>query len=215
MRYAFERCSVDTSSREVTLDGAPMPMSPKAFELLRLLLEARPRVVPKAELMQALWPDTFVQEANVPMLIREARVAIGDADAARVIKTHHRVGYAFTAEVRETRSGGRRPPASGCTFVLALPDRRVVLSEGENTVGRHADCDVQVNDVSVSRMHAVVVVGDNCACVEDRQSKNGTRVGGVTVSGRTTLAPGDIVTFGTVETRLLIEHSAETATRTT
>lgn len=215
MRYAFERCSVDTSSREVTLDGAPMPMSPKAFELLRLLLEARPRVVPKAELMQALWPDTFVQEANVPMLIREARVAIGDADAARVIKTHHRVGYAFTAEVRETRSVARRPPASGCTFVLALPDRRVVLSEGENTVGRHSDCDVQINDVSVSRMHARVVVEGGHAIVEDLQSKNGTRVRGVPVSEPTALASGDVATFGTVEARFLIEHSAETATRTT
>lgn len=110
MRYTFERCSVDILSRHIELEGVAMELSPKAFELLRLLIDARPRVVTKTEVMQALWPDTFVQEANVPVLIREVRVAIGDAEAARVVKTHHRVGYSFTAEVRESRSpAGRRP----------------------------------------------------------------------------------------------------------
>lgn len=54
-------------------------LSPKAFELLRLLVEDRPRVVPKAELMQRLWPDSFVEEANLPVLVAEARATIGDA----------------------------------------------------------------------------------------------------------------------------------------
>ena len=79
MRYAFGRCQLDTESRDVALDGASMHLSPKAFELLRLLIEGRPRVVPKAELMQRLWPDSFVEEANLPVLIAEVRAAIGDA----------------------------------------------------------------------------------------------------------------------------------------
>jgi DNA-binding winged helix-turn-helix (wHTH) protein len=54
MRYTFDHCCVDTSSREVNLDGTVMEISPKACELLRLLIDARPRVAPQAELMQAL-----------------------------------------------------------------------------------------------------------------------------------------------------------------
>jgi DNA-binding winged helix-turn-helix (wHTH) protein len=109
MRYDFERCHLDTVNREVTLDGVARHVSPKAFELLRLLLEDRPRVVPKAELMQRLWPDSFVVEANLPVLIAEARAAIGDAGVGHIIKTHHRVGYGFAAAVRETPSQHDRP----------------------------------------------------------------------------------------------------------
>ena len=214
MRYTFERCSVDTSSRDIVLDGAAMELSPKAFELLKLLIDARPRVVTKAEVMQALWPDTFVQEANVPVLIREVRVAIGDAEAARVIKTHHRVGYSFTAEMRESRSIASRRPLNGRTYVLALPVRRIVLGEGIHTVGRHTDCDVQINDASVSRLHARLVVDAGGARVEDLGSKNGTKVRGATVSEPASLASGDIVTFGVVEAEFLVESETASDTRT-
>lgn len=212
MRYEFGHCRIDTSSREVNLDGVAMELSPKAFELVRLLIDARPRVVTKTELMHALWPDTFVQEANLPVLIHEARVAIGDAEAAQVIKTHHRVGYAFTAEVRESHSPSGRPPASQGAFVLVLPDRRVVLAEGQYTVGRHADCDVHVNDGSVSRLHARVVIESGTARVEDLHSMNGTRVQGLPATEPTVLAVGDVVSFGAVDARFLAEEPSETAT---
>lgn len=77
--------------------------------LLRLLIEDRPRVVPKAELMQRMWPDSFVEEANLPVLIGEARAAIGDAGVGQIIRTHHRVGYGFAADVREVPSSHDRP----------------------------------------------------------------------------------------------------------
>jgi DNA-binding winged helix-turn-helix (wHTH) protein len=109
MRYDFGRCHLDTVNREVTLDGAARHLSPKAFALLRLLIEDRPRVVPKAELMRRVWPDSFVEEANLAVLISEVRAAIGDAGVGHIIKTHHRVGYGFAAEVREMPSHGDRP----------------------------------------------------------------------------------------------------------
>lgn len=215
MRYTFDRCSVDTSSRQVVLDGTAMELTPKAFELLRLLIQARPRVVTKAEVMQALWPDCFVQEANVPVLIHEARVAIGDAEAARVIKTHHRVGYAFTAEACETRSVGRRQPLGTHTYLLAFPDRRIELAEGVSTVGRQAGCDIQVNDASVSRLHARVIVSGTVAQVEDLHSKNGTRVRGQPVAAPMVVTAGDVVTFGVVDAEVLVEHPTESDTKTT
>ncbi len=213
MRYEFEQCLIDTAAREVILDGAGREVTPKAFDLLCLLLEARPRVVAKAELMQALWPDTFVQEANLPVLIRELRLAIGDVDASR-IKTHHRVGYAFTGDVREVRSAGGRRYAVPYTCFLALPDRQVELAEGANTVGRLSDCDVHVNDPSVSRRHARIVVGDGIARLEDLESKNGTKIAGKPVVGVTPLSAGDVVTFGVIDTRFLIKDHSQSATKT-
>jgi DNA-binding winged helix-turn-helix (wHTH) protein len=212
MRYAFGRCHLDTVNREVSLDGVSRHLSPKAFELLRLLVEDRPRVVPKAELMQRLWPDSFVEEANLPVLIAEARAAIGDAGLRHSIKTHHRVGYAFAADVRETRSNRDRPQ-TGRQMLLLLPDgRRIALCTGINVVGRDRDADVRIDDPSVSRRHARIVVDGDTAGVEDLESKNGTRVGGVAVSQHVRLATGDVVTFGGIETRFETQPFDDTAT---
>ena len=212
MRYDFGRCHLDTESREVSLDGAAMHLSPKAFELLRLLIEERPRVVTKAELMQRLWPDSFVEEANLPVLIAEVRAAVGDAGVGHIIRTHHRVGYGFAAEVRETRSSRARTQ-TGPQWVLVLPDgRRLALSTGSSIVGRDGEADVRINDPSVSRRHARIVVDGESASVEDLESKNGTRVKGVAVSQLVKLAKGDVVAFGGVETRLEVQPFDDTAT---
>ena len=214
MRYDFGRCHLNTTNREVTLDGAAMHLSPKAFELLRLLIEDRPRVIPKAELMQRLWPDSFVEEANLPVLIAEARAAIGDAGVGHIIKTHHRVGYGFAADVRETRSSRVRPQVASHMLVLVfLPeDRRIALATGVNIVGRDREADVRIDDPSVSRRHARIVVEGDTARVEDLESKNGTRVGGLLVSQPVRLAKGDVVTFGAIETRFETQPFDETAT---
>ena len=214
MRYDFGRCHLDTVNREVALDGNVGHLSPKAFELLRLLLEGRPRVIPKAELMQRLWPDSIVEEANLPVLIAEARAAIGDAGVGRIIKTHHRVGYGFAAEVRETRSNRDRPPTASQMLVLVLlgEGRRIALATGVNIVGRDREADVRIDDPSVSRRHARIVVEGDHAGVEDLESKNGTRVGGVPVSQPVRLAKGDVVAFGAIETRFETQPFDETAT---
>ena len=214
MRYDFGRCHLDTVNREVMLDGAAMHLSPKAFELLRLLIEDRPRVIPKAELMQRLWPDSFVEEANLPVLIAEARAAIGDAGVGHIIKTHHRVGYGFAADVRETRSSRVRPQVAShmLVLVLLLEDRRIALATGVNIVGRDREADVRIDDPSVSRRHARIVVEGDHADVDDLESKNGTRVGGVPVSQPVRLARGDVVAFGGIETRFETQPFDDTAT---
>ena len=214
MRYDFRRCHLDTVNREVTLEGVAVHLSPKAFELLRLLIEDRPRVIPKAELMHRLWPDSFVEEANLPVLVAEARAAIGDAGVGHVIKTHHRVGYGFAAEVRQTRSHRDRSLAASQRLVLVIlrEGRRVALSTGVNIVGRDSEADVRIADASVSRRHARIVVDGDHAGVEDLESKNGTRVGGVLVSQPVRLAKGDVVAFGAIETRFETQPFDDTAT---
>jgi DNA-binding winged helix-turn-helix (wHTH) protein len=212
MRYDFGRCHLDTVNREVTLDGTVGHLSPKAFELLRLLIEDRPRVISKAELMQRLWPDSFVEEANLPVLVAEARAAICDAGVGHIIKTHHRVGYGFAADVRESRSDRDRPQPGPQWFVFLPDGRRLALSTGSSVVGRDGEADVRINDPSVSRRHARIVVDGDSASVEDLKSKNGTRVKGVLVSQLVSLATGDVVAFGGVETRFEVQPFDDTAT---
>ena len=72
---------------------------PKAFALLAVLIERRPKAVSKQELHKLLWPDTFVSDANLPNLVAELREAFGDdAHEPRLIRTVQRFGYAFSAE---------------------------------------------------------------------------------------------------------------------
>lgn len=215
MRYAFGRCRLDTSSRDLARDGESVHLSPKAFELLRLLIDARPSVLTKAQLMARLWPDAFVVEANLPVLVGEVRSALGDpAAASSSIKTHHGVGYSFVSDVRETRSNGDLAPPDGPVAVLRLGSRNIVLGTGANSVGRDANCDVFINDASVSRAHARIIVEGAAARVEDLQSKNGTAVQGTRVLAPTPLADGDEVRFGSVTARFVIDRRDDPTTLT-
>ena len=189
----FGACAIDTSRREVRRDGAAVHLTPKAFDLLVLLIEAAPRVVPKAELHRGLWPGTFVSDATLAGLIKEIRRELRDRDAkSPIIRTAHRVGYAFCPHVD-------RPAATvGVCHWLVVGDRRVALREGENTIGRDANAQVWLDLASVSRVHASIVIREGGAWIEDRRSKNGTRVGDEAIAGARPLRDGDRLRFGTV-----------------
>lgn len=105
MRLLFGDCTFDADARTLQCRGEGVRISGKAFQLLELLLAARPNPIPKNDLFAKLWPDTFVSEANLAGLVKELRAAIGDdARAPRFIRTVHRFGYAFSGAVT-----GRRP----------------------------------------------------------------------------------------------------------
>ena len=96
----FDRFALDPDARQLTCDDAPVHLTPKAFNLLSLLIDEAPRVVPKAELHRHLWPDSFVSDATLLSLVKEVRRALGDTGEGALIRTAHRVGYAFAAPVR-------------------------------------------------------------------------------------------------------------------
>ena len=103
MRLLFGDCTFDSDSRTLLRNGETVRVTAKAFQLLELLLDARPKPVAKADLFAKLWPDTFVSETNLASLIKEIRTAIGDdARAPRYVRTVHRFGYAFNGTVTET-----------------------------------------------------------------------------------------------------------------
>src|SRR5262245_19992331 len=87
---------LDPDAREVRRGDDPVLLSPKAYQLLELLVVNRPKAFSKSALQDQLWPDTFVVEKNLVNLIAEIREALGD-DAAhpRFVRTIHRFGYAF------------------------------------------------------------------------------------------------------------------------
>jgi len=201
MRYTFGDCVLDTTSREFLRGGAQLHLSPKAYELLTLLIEQRPRVVDKAELMQALWPDTFVVEGNLPVIVAEVRSAIGPrVIAAAVIKTHHGIGYSFAVDAQASNARPR-PALGGAPALLQIGKQHFELGDGVNEVGRETTCEVFINDPSVSRGHARITLTGAVATIIDHGSKNGTVVNGTLIEGPVELRDGDELVFGRIEAR--------------
>jgi DNA-binding winged helix-turn-helix (wHTH) protein len=196
MRLTFGRCLFDSGAREVSRDGRPVAISPKAFQLLDFLICRRPNAVSKEQLHELLWPNAFVSDANLPNLVAELRAGLGDeARNPRVIRTVPRFGYAFCAEVAPVPGEPGRP----APFRLIWADRAIALREGENILGREPDAAVWIDVYSVSRRHARIVVSGDRATLEDLGSKNGTFLKGEAVTKPCLLSDGDRVRIGTVE----------------
>jgi DNA-binding winged helix-turn-helix (wHTH) protein len=206
-------CEIDCDRRRIVRDGAERPLPPKAFDLLVTLIEHRPKVVRKDALIEKIWTETFVSDANLAILIGDVRAALGDsARKPRLIKTHHRVGYSFIGEVTEVamRPSADHQPA----FILAAGKRRILLFEGRMTVGREGTSDIVFDHPSVSRDHAQLMVGIDTLTVEDAGSKNGTRVDGVKLTEPVVVRPGQRLAFGTIETIVLDPKSIAGSTLT-
>jgi DNA-binding winged helix-turn-helix (wHTH) protein len=76
--YRFGDFTVDVDQRVLLRAGKPVPLTPKVFDTLLILVENGGRIVRKEELMGRLWPDTFVEEANLSVNIQQLRRALGD-----------------------------------------------------------------------------------------------------------------------------------------
>jgi len=105
----------------LTRDGAPVRLSPKAFDTLRLLVEGHGHVVEKAALIAALWPDSIVEEANLSVQVAAVRKALRDAGGAdRYIETVPKRGYRFVAAVTTVDSPTPLIPSSPVAPVTPL-----------------------------------------------------------------------------------------------
>src|SRR5437868_9276664 len=111
--YEFGRFRLDPAERSLLNDGKPVSLTPKAFELLVVLLESSGQLLSKDELMKKLWPDSFVEEANLTVNISALRKALGDAhDGQHFIETVPKHGYRFTANVSEFQKEDQAPRKS-------------------------------------------------------------------------------------------------------
>ena len=204
MRLRFGDCVFDASTREVFRAEHAVAISPKAFSLLELLLDARPAAVSKADIHARLWPGIQVSDANLPNLVVELRAALGDdARQPQIIRTVSRFGYAFSAEARpERRRGDSDGGEAAFAYRLIWGRREIDLESGENLIGRERDAVVWIDDQSVSRRHARIVVEAEGVTIEDLGSKNGTSVGGHMIEKATPLTEKDVVKIGPATLRL-------------
>src|SRR5215472_17036331 len=125
--YEFGPFRVDPDKQMLFRDGAPVPVTPKTFETLLILVRHRREVVSKDDLMKELWPDSFVEEANLSQNIFMLRKALGDSpEERRYIVTLPGKGYRFAAEVRTITQEGEDVVIASRSreeMVLEYPDR--------------------------------------------------------------------------------------------
>ena len=212
MRTQFEPFTLDTGTRELLKEGQPVHLSPKAFDVLALLVERRPNVVSKKDFDVRIWPGVFVTDANLSVIVSEIRRALGDTPRDQLfIRTIDRVGYAFSGAAPRRRPSHRRAaPTRQCR--LSWPGGHAVLSVGDHVIGRNPACSVWLDFDGVSRKHARVQIdAEHRAQVEDLGSTNGTFVRGVAIEGPTALRDGDVIQVG--ETELTFRAWIESADR--
>ena len=113
--YAFGEFCLDPSERLLFRSGVPLPLTPKVFDALVLLVENAGHLVEKDEFMKRLWPDTFVGDDTLASNISLLRKALGgQANAQDYIVTVPKRGYRFVAAISEA-------PQNGGFAVLSVP----------------------------------------------------------------------------------------------
>lgn len=100
--YDFDRFRIDATERLLLADGEIVTLTQKAFDVLMVLVERQGQIVSKDELMELVWPDTFVEEGNLAQNIYTLRKVLGQTnDGQDFIKTIPKRGYRFVSETRE------------------------------------------------------------------------------------------------------------------
>src|SRR5580704_2063181 len=113
--YEFGPFRLDLKQRLLLRDDKPIPLQPKAFETLLVLVRNSEKVVLKDELLNAVWTDTFVEESNLTQNIFVLRKALGEEDGRRYIVTVPGRGYRFAEKVLTIPE--QEKPAPGSTLI--------------------------------------------------------------------------------------------------
>lgn len=117
----FDQFRADLANRLLTRGGATVPLTPKAFDTLAELLAEPGQVIPKGELLERVWPDTFVEEATLTQNIYTLRKALAQAGGEReYIATVARRGYRFLGPVAE-EEGPAPDPGAAVSSLAILP----------------------------------------------------------------------------------------------
>ena len=123
--YCFGPYLLDPQKRTLYRDKSPVPLTPKAFDVLLFLAQNPNRLITKDELLKAVWGDTFVEESNLTQYISHLRKALGgNSEDSRLIVTISRKGYQFAADVVLSDAAD-----------IPKPDEAQVLTSGVPTPG--------------------------------------------------------------------------------
>lgn len=140
----FSDFRLDAAKRLLFKAGQPVPLVPKAFDTLLYLAQHRDRVVTKAELLKAIWPDTFVEEANLTQNISVIRKALGEQPRENTfIITIPGRGYRFAADLREPL---HTPNENSQAYQLYLKGRHFLNRRLTETLGQAITLFLQSTD---------------------------------------------------------------------
>ena len=146
MIFAFADLELDEGLYQLRKQGKVVKLTPKAFDLLLYLIRHRDRVVPKAELLDELWPGEHVTESVLPSNVAAVRKALqGRRSRAKLIETVHGRGYRFVAAVEEREEAGGVPRERG-------------LFVGRDDVMR--ELRVDLDEIFSGRGRVVMLVGE-------------------------------------------------------
>jgi eukaryotic-like serine/threonine-protein kinase len=107
--YEFDSFLIDVENQQLLRQGEPVPMAAKTFEILLVLVENNGRILEKSELLNRIWPETFVEEINLNVHISNLRKALGESAANhQYIKTIPKRGYRFLAQLEELKGDDER-----------------------------------------------------------------------------------------------------------
>src|SRR5262245_52248128 len=123
--YEFGAFCLDAVEHLLLRNGESVPLTPKAFDLLLTLVEHHGHLLEKDELLKKVWPDTFVEEANLASNISQLRKALGDGEnGQRFIETMPKRGYRFVAGVKEVAVERAEPIIQGLPELLNIAEAK-------------------------------------------------------------------------------------------
>ena len=170
--YEFGPFRLDPAERRLSREGVTVPLRPKVFDTLLLLVENSGHLIEKDELMRQLWPDRFVEENSLNKIISMLRHSLGESGGVdNYIETVPKCGYRFIANVRELRRGG------GSNVVLEEHASLRVITEEEETIN-------QATTVIASDQ---VISGNRKAFVQTEQSEGSAPLWNLIASKRQSL----------------------------
>jgi DNA-binding winged helix-turn-helix (wHTH) protein len=205
LRLSFGDCVLDLSARRLERGNEAVPLEPKMYELLEVLIRRRPAVVTNNELDELLWPKVYVARTSLTRLVSELRAVLGDTPRdSRIIRTVYKVGYAFCADVTSLPSAH----SSSATIEVLWMKQSFPLTDGEHIAGRDAECSLVIDGTTVSRRHARITVARGAAKIEDLGSTNGTHVNGARITGPTRLTPADKFALGSEVLQVRLRSSS-------
>src|SRR5690242_813297 len=106
--FEFADFILDVAERRLSKGGVPVPLEPKAHEVLVALVRNAGRLMPKRQLLDLVWPQSFVEEGILAVHVSVLRKALG-GDGRRYIETVSGVGYRFSAATRQRDANAGRP----------------------------------------------------------------------------------------------------------
>ena len=201
MRLSFGDCTLDLSERRLWRGGAVVPLEPKMYQLLEILIKRRPAVIPNEELDELLWPHVYVARTSLTRLVSALRALLGDESRdSHIIRTSYKTGYAFCAKATDSAAAEAAPAAPlgarSDAVHLVWNERIIPLGEGEFVAGRGEECSVVIDASTVSRRHAKIIIRAGSITIQDLESTNGTRVNGMPITVPTAIANGNTVELG-------------------